>query len=197
MSKYQMLHERGVILPDRDIDLIVFSVEQGSKETLQWLGVQNDSWPHLISSDDEDGRVGYAHKLRMINLPIVFLNKLANGLPLDLHRVCLYSRMPLKMRKEISLLRWLVLVGREETIHHYQNIGHPLLKTRVDPNYNYLTIGPLDEPLVEQEVEARLVVDQICLAHGELPVWQEYDQYLQASLGERYNKPVSFYRLNP
>ncbi len=85
MSKYQMLHDRGVVLPDQEIDLVVSAVEQGCVDALQWLEVQDTTWPLFISSDDLHCRVGYAIQQKAINLTVMFLNKLVERLPLDVN----------------------------------------------------------------------------------------------------------------
>ena len=85
------------------------------------------------------------------------------------------------------------MAGREETIHHYQNVGHPMLKAPYVITEGTELIPNEDKFLCDIEVEARKTVDQIGLAKGEEPVWKPIDDFLQGARPEAYNQPVTYF----
>ena len=74
---------------------------------------------------------------------------------------------------------YLVAAGIEETIHHFQDIGHPNLQTRLPKVEGYDSGNPLVMILSEHEVEARTKVDEILRLNGRTSIWEGYDQYLR------------------
>ena len=195
ISKYQLLHERGVKLPDKEIDFIVSQLELGSRDALKFLDREHDQypWPRLIASDNLD-RNGYVPEQKVINIPVPYMNELAaTPTSLATRTERLYTIHPTGLQKSVPYNYSLRLGGREETIHHYQNVGHPLLKAQNIITEGSEHIPPEDKILCDIEVEARKIVDQICLAHGEDPIWKPFDDYLQRARPEAYNQPVTYF----
>lgn len=187
ISQWQQLHDRGVTLKDKEIDFITSGIVDGSKEALDFLGQPHNEWPKVIFSDDMD-TIGYVPKQQVINIPVPYLNKMAAVEDsLTNHQQMVYTIG----RKEVSIpcSQYLKLVGREETVHHFQEVGHPNLKVQ------YSTTSPaglsqVDRLLCDIEVEARKTVDAISVKLGEQPIWAELDTYLSEQYPDRYNKPV-------
>ena len=174
-SKYATLHERGVILEDEQIDLITSFIEAGAEDAKIHLGQDRDLWCNFISS--ETGRYpGYVPDEReAINLPINWLNQLANTDLLN-DQVVVWSIPEVELENIMSWSRWLRVMGREETIHHYQHTKLPGLihefSTTASPEKTSTQAQTRWQPY---EIEARKLVDEISVAKGEPPVWRLFD----------------------
>ena len=187
VSQWKRLHDHGVILKDTEIDFITNGIVDGSNEALKFLGQSDYEWPKIIFSDDMD-TIGYVPRQQVINIPVQYLNKMAAVKnPFSDHQQIVYTIAG----KEISIpySQYLKLAGREETVHHFQEVGHPSLKAK------YSAISPaelsqVDRLLCDIEVEARKTVDAISIKLGEQPIWANFDTYLSQQYPDRYNKPV-------
>jgi hypothetical protein len=134
--------------------------------------------------------IGYAPDQEAINIPVQYLNKIASvNNPLTDHQQMVYAIDG----KEVSIpySHYLKLVGREETVHHFQKVGHPNLKVQYSVT-NPAGLSQVDRLLCDVEVEARKVVDAISINLGEKPIWAELDTYLSQQFPDRYNKSVDY-----
>ncbi len=186
-SKYAILHKRGLKLKDADIEFIVLEITNGFKDTQEYLGRSKDPGPNFICSANLT-RIGYVSDQQVVNIPMHFLKHFE------------ILRTPLSESKaellhfddewygRIDSRLWLRNAGREEAIHHYQNIGHPKLQSKLDDKIGGLT--DLGRLLCDVEVEARMVVDQIAISKSEVPMWQKFDHRLKSFYEEFYNLTI-------
>ncbi len=183
-----MLHERGVDLEDIDIDFITDNIVTGAKEALRFLEQESADWPKVMFSSNQD-TIGYTLDKEAINIPVPYLKEMKKiGKPLQEYLQTVYT-LPGKEPLQIPYSQWLKLAGREETVHHFQKKGLPQLKvnyTKHDPS----RLTEIDMLLCDIEVEARRIVDEICVALNETPLWKDFDDYLAKSYPSKYNQPI-------
>ncbi len=186
-SKYKILHERGVELKDSDIELIISELAAGARDTQEFLGNLEDSELNFISSDNLD-KIGYVPDQQTINVPLPYFKSI-ESLNIDLLE---YKQKIGEIQGqnlgEVDYQIYLRNAGREEAVHHYQNVGHEKLKAKLREEVN--SLSDLDRLLCDVEVEARRVVDEIAISKGEEPIWEKLDQTLQELFPERYNMPI-------
>lgn len=189
-SRWQQLHERGVVLADQEINFITDHIVAGANEALRYLEQASNGWPKVIFSDDMD-TIGYALEQESINIPVPYLNKMARvEQPFMEHQQIMYiiDGVPVL----VPYAKYLKLAGREETIHHFQKKGHPRLHAHpsiISP----ASLSPIDRLLTDIEVEARKQVDEMSSQLGEQPLWAQLDAYLAVQYPNRYNQPLSYF----
>lgn len=190
LSKYQFPHEQGVLLSDETIDVVVRQLNKGINDVYDYLQI-NDEDRNLgfVSSNDFD-RIGYAQQAKAINVPVKYLNSLARIASLEAGKVSLDSLCPSLLEKPIDYFQFLVNAGREETIHHFQHLGHPAFHAVIPDPHEYVQAGEMEKFLCDLEVEARRTVDLIAERSGEAPIWRRIDAYLQKKYPHTYNKPL-------
>lgn len=167
----------------------------GSKDALKFLKREKDQWPRFNTSENFY-RIVYDVGQQAIDIPIPYLNDLTtDSTPLSQRTQRLFTVPAASLRKSVPYEYWLRLAGREETIHHYQNIGHPMLMAQYNLIHTEGTgrISYNDRFLCDIEVEARNFVDRICLKNSEEAVWKPIDDYLQRTRPEVYNKPITYF----
>lgn len=191
-SKYQTLHERGVELTDSQIDYIVNLLTEGMSDVKHFLDCDNDPDIGFICSDDMTG-IGYVPEQRTINIPLQFFKNLYQyAQPFEDYIVHIGVADKANITTTpIPFAQYLVAVGREELVHHYQAIGHPLLQVSPPDITSYKQLSAVDQLLCDYEVEARRIVDSISKNKGQPPIWEKIDSQLQVIYPQRYNKPVA------
>lgn len=176
--KYSTLRERGVMLEDEQLDGIVRQIDLGIDDVKLFLNIREDKWGRIISS--ENGVCpGYVPDDRQsINLPIAFLNNLKE-VDLEKDTMQLWDIPETGAKLTMTWARFLRIMAREETIHHYQHVGHSRLTASIDSYASpELDKVPINYHLEPHEVEARKIVDEICESMNEPLVWRVYDAYL-------------------
>ncbi len=189
-SKYQVLHERGVKLDDEKIDFIVELMTMGIKDVYDYLEIdEKERTLGFISSENLD-RIGYALDQKAINIPIAYLNSLAEANK-QLEHISVALKFIQESSEEIPFAAWLRNAGREETVHYFQHLGNLKLHASVPDGEKYMHASELERVLCDYEAEARAVVDKIAEQLGENPIWKELDDFLKKNYPERYNKPLT------
>lgn len=174
VSKYAILHERGVVLEEDAINLVVSAIEQGVNEVKAFMGLEDDEWCTFISSENGHNPGYVPDEREAINLPIAWLNQLQN-IDLKSQKVVVWSIPESDQQLEMTFDHWFTVMGREEAVHHYQHkeIGSLCrLGKSSSPETSNEEAGTRWEP---HEVEARKIVDEISVNLGEDPVWRVFD----------------------
>lgn len=183
-SKWQVLHERGLDLEDRDIDFIIEHIVAGTRDTLDYFEIKNSDWPKVIFSDNLD-TPGYIPDQDALNIPLPYLKRVGKlGVALSGHQQMVYQ-LPNSEPLNIPYSHWLRLVGREETVHHLQKTGLSQLNARY-PQQDPSSLSQLDRLMCDIEVEARNIVDKISVKLREKPTWQGLDDHLQKAYLDKY-----------
>ena len=185
MSKYQTLHERGVMLADEDIDCILAHLRAGILDTFLYFDAFDRFFNLQIISSDNLESIGYVPESKAVNIPLAHYHKLyaAKLVVGSLDKVRTKSGVFVH-ETDTPYLRFLILAGREEAVHFLQYEGHSRLCAPFPADY--MQMSKLEQICTAWEIEARHFVDRICEAKGEAPAWKELDEYLAKSHPDLY-----------
>jgi hypothetical protein len=197
ISKYATLHERGVLLSDDGIDFVVDHLDKGIHHTMDYIGEKDtDSWPLFVSLNEGDS-MGYLQEAQAVNIPIPFLNSLANSpVPLSEYPIRAYQIWERGIIRIVELPEFLTRVGEHEAAHHYQCTDHPFFHAR--PQSQFGSLSPIKRVLTDMECDARQTADLIAESLGEKPLWNNLDDYLKETYQGAYGKSAAtlfFYNL--
>lgn len=190
-SQWQMLHDRGVRLDDDGIDFITSNLSKGIELARLDLNIPPEEPIRCIFSDNQN-TIGYAVVQDVINIPVPYLNRIANA-KTDINSIKV-SIIIDEFQLEIPYQVWLEAAGIEEVIHMYQKRGHSTLIKIIKKDLETESIlSSLQLLLLDVEVEARKNVDRILKKSGRLPIWEELDKYLLDNYSDSYGKPKDFF----
>lgn len=186
VSKYATLHEQGVKIKDELIDFIVDTISLGVQDTKTYFNRNEEL--NLITSDNQQN-VGYVKGQNAVAIPISFYREF-EGLtpPYDFDSPDYIIGRLVGLPEQISLRSYLRNIGREETVHFFQDIGDVHLKSSLTDSVNYLS--PIDRYICDAEVEARSVVDEIAKVNDETPIWENIDKSLKENYPDKYGKTI-------
>lgn len=188
LSRYAEVHERGLLLPDSEIDVILSNAFEGIRLAKDCLGLADDPFNHICFGNNPDC-IGYVHaKNPFINIPIPWLNGLhAMGRPIER---CILDYYP--WLENLFVGEFLTAACAEETIHYFQYKGSPQLQTHptLEDMQKYSLLPKILQACCSVEVEARVVTDRALQRAGRRLLWQLFDTQLQAQHPELYNQPI-------
>lgn len=185
---YSSLAQKGLQLSEKDFKLILDSLTTGAIEAKNYLNVTSDSWPKFNFSNDIHS-LGFSSKDDAICISLNHLNHVANRSTQLEFKDQLIMFIPDKFYIIQKYTYWLKLLGREATIHRYQNIGNLALQVKF-PKSIPITFSSKLLLLSNLEVEARTILDAVTLQKGESPVWKNVDIYLSQNFPQFYNKSI-------
>lgn len=198
-SSRKSLLEFGIDLPEQEIRFVVLQVRAGISDTLVFLDRVGTVIP-IIHTNEFCG-INFNPQESAVDIPRSEFCQWSEqyGIPfsgseilLDVDPGLIPERIKKPVVRKIALAKHLRIAGREEAVHFFQQEGHPLLKCSIDGSFPVDMLNGKAKYLCDLEVEAREIVDQICIANGEKPWNEEIDKLVQERYPEIYRKSIEW-----
>ncbi|HUQ84880.1 MAG TPA: hypothetical protein VM077_01010 [Candidatus Limnocylindrales bacterium] len=189
-STYIALSESGLVLLEKEFQIIINEVIKGITDVTTYLNVKNELTPELIVSN-KIGVIGYSTDIDAIHMPINYLNLVSNNTTPIEYRDQLVCFVPDKFYIILKYIYWLRIFGRESAIHYFQKHGNPKLKVKFPQAFDK-NLSPKSLLLSDLEVEARTIGDEIISVNKENSLWTNVDNYFAINFPDYHNKSIDY-----